>query len=108
MLLVELHHLGVQLLRVFLELLAQLGDLGRELALLDHGLALGAELELLQRSEQQPDEAGQDDARDAVRPDRVEAGYPGYLRLEEGQRRLQSAPGGRPPRRPGDQDDVMS
>ena len=70
--LVELHHLGVQLLRLFLVLLPQLPHLGRKLSLLDHGLALGDQLELLQRREEQPDEDREDDDRDAVRSDGVE------------------------------------
>src|SRR5712692_1146885 len=46
MLLVELHRLLIHASRVLLELLADLGDLRRELSLLDHGLPLRYELEL--------------------------------------------------------------
>src|SRR5713101_4369485 len=71
-LLVELHHLRVQLLRILLVLLAQLPNLGRELALLDHRLALRHQLEPRQRRQGQADQDRQDDDRDAVRADRID------------------------------------
>src|ERR1700730_7617317 len=46
-LLVELHGLGVELLPVAFEFLAQVRDLWRELALLDHGFPLGDDVQLL-------------------------------------------------------------
>jgi hypothetical protein len=66
---VELHHLGVELLGLFLVLLAQLGDLRRELALLGHRPALVDELELLKRREEQPDDDRDHDDRHAVGTD---------------------------------------
>src|SRR2546427_6596179 len=71
-LLVELHHLRVQLLRICLVFLAQLPYLGRELALLDHRLALRHQLELRQRRQGQTDQDRQDDDRNAVRADRAD------------------------------------
>jgi hypothetical protein len=68
-LLIELHHLGVQLLRVLLVLLAQLADLRRQLSLLDHRLSLRDELELLKGGQGQPDEDREDDDRHAVGAD---------------------------------------
>src|SRR6266851_1668234 len=71
-LLVQLHHFRVELLRILLVLLAQLTDLGRELALLNHGPPLGHQLELRQRRQGKPDDDRQDDDGDAVGADRVD------------------------------------
>src|SRR5712692_10185815 len=68
-LLVELHHLRVQLLRFLLELLAQIGDLGRQLALLGHRLALRRELEIRERRQQRSDDDREDDDRHPVSAD---------------------------------------
>src|SRR6266851_4866087 len=70
--LVELHHLRVQLGRVFLELLAEVGYLRGELALLDHRLALRHQLELLKGRQDQADDDGQDDDRDPICADRLD------------------------------------
>src|SRR5216684_7361568 len=68
-LLVELHHLRVQLLGFLFELLAQLGDLGRQLALLGHGLALRRELEIGERRKERSDDDREDDDRHPVGAD---------------------------------------
>ena len=71
-LLVELHHLGVQLLRVLAVLLLQLRHLGRELSLFGHRASLGQKLKLLQRRKSKPDEDGHRDDRHPVGADRVD------------------------------------
>src|SRR2546421_2077786 len=97
MFLVQLHHLGVQPLRLFLVLLAKLRDLRGELALLDHRLALSHELELLERREQQPDQDRQEDDRDAVGADRVEDRYADDVGVDKAERALQGDAEDRPP-----------
>src|SRR2546421_3462904 len=95
--LVQLHHLGVQPLRLFLVLLAKLRDLRGELALLDHRLALSHELELLERREQQPDEDRQEDDRDAVSADRTKDRYTDDVGVDIAEGALQGGAENRPP-----------
>src|ERR1700686_4345939 len=81
-LLVELHHLRVQLGRILLEFLAKVGYLRCELALVDHRLALGHQLELLQGSQDQADHDGQDDDCDPVGPERLDDRNPLQVDVE--------------------------
>ena len=106
MLLVELHRLRVQPLRVLLVLLAQLGDLGGELALLDHGTARGHELKLQERSQQSPDDERDGDDRNAVRADRGEHWNGLDLGVDRAQQPVEADAEDRPPEAVDGQEEV--
>ena len=88
-LLVQLHRLGIELFFVVLEFLAQLGDLGRQLALLDHGSPLSDELKLLKRGKGEPDDDGHDHDRDPVSADGSDHRHRLHVGVEEQQKRCE-------------------